>query len=218
LSKTALPKTPLPKTSPRKTARVTTTRPENARPKPARADISVKTTAPKGRPIKFDADVQLQYVALLRVGCSRGAAARLVGVSRFTVCKLAKRDPQIAAALVDAERQCLARALKRISRAGKTNWRAAAWLIEWQAGRRRPGGTTTGKGGKPTAGKSMTGKSATRPQGIMSNILTERIDQLEAARMERFHQIMHEATERAEADPQFDRLAFLEAKAAQYVE
>ncbi len=88
-----------------------------------------------GRPVKFDQSVQQQFLGLLRVGCTRGKAARLVGVGRSTVRIAAKRDPAIAAAINAAVLHCQTRALRRISRAGKTNWRAAAWLIEWQADR-----------------------------------------------------------------------------------
>ncbi len=149
-----------------------------------------KLGKPRGRPVKFDADAQRQFCALIRIGCPRGAAARLAGVSRSIVLKATRRDPQVAAAIDDAERHCQTGALRRIARAGKTNWRAAAWLLEWQAGRR-------GRRGKIRI--SPSNNPAAQPSGLLSNILGERIEEIEAERTRRLGEALGRAREKRDA-------------------
>ncbi len=73
-----------------------------------------------------------EICAILAVGCTRTAAARYVGCHPDTIRNTAKREPDFAAALVQAESQHEIRHLTHINAAAKEGryWRAAAWALE----------------------------------------------------------------------------------------
>jgi hypothetical protein len=91
----------------------------------------------RGRPRTFDAEKQETYCVLVRAGCSRAGAARLLNLSRQTVLNAIHADSGFAERVSLAERQCEALALTNIARAGTKSWRASAWLVERRGRSRR---------------------------------------------------------------------------------
>jgi hypothetical protein len=87
-----------------------------------------------GRPTKLDPAKQEAFCTLVRAGCSRSVAARLLGVNRRTIWYTAHNDPAFKEQILDAQRQAEALAYTNIARAGGKSWRASAWLVE----RRKP--------------------------------------------------------------------------------
>jgi hypothetical protein len=85
-----------------------------------------------------------EICAILAVGCSRTTAARYVGCHPDTIRNTAKRDPDFAQALHQAETRHEIQHLAHINAAAKEGryWRAAAWALERthpdRYGRRRP--------------------------------------------------------------------------------
>lgn len=73
-----------------------------------------------------------EICAILAVGCSRTVAARYVGCHPDTIRNTAKRDPEFAAAVEQAESQHEIKHLTHINAAAKEGryWRAAAWALE----------------------------------------------------------------------------------------
>jgi hypothetical protein len=73
-----------------------------------------------------------EIFAILAVGCSRTVAARYVGCHPATIRNTAKREPEFAVALEQAESQHEIRHLTHINAAAKEGryWRAAAWALE----------------------------------------------------------------------------------------
>lgn len=55
------------------------------------------------RPYKFTAAKKEAYLEALRRGSLRGAAAKAVGVTRWTILHHARQDPEFAKAIEDAE-------------------------------------------------------------------------------------------------------------------
>jgi hypothetical protein len=93
-------------------------------------------THPKATPSQvFDHRTRFQYCHLLRQGLTKGAAARLLGVSPRTIQLAAKTDLDLADRIRQARLECHAAAAAQVARAGEKSWRAAAWLLE--RGRRR---------------------------------------------------------------------------------
>ena len=90
-----------------------------------------------GRPQSFNHLKQQQFCDLVRMGLSRGEAARASGVSLRTVCRYEREDPQFAEALEQAFWASDNRAYRSVVRAGEQSWRAAAWLIEHRARQER---------------------------------------------------------------------------------
>ena len=86
---------------------------------------------PRRRPA-LDENKKGQVLGILSVGCSRRAAARLVGCSPDTIRRTALRDPDFAAAIGEAESKLEANCLGNIRKAGKKEqyWRASAWVLE----------------------------------------------------------------------------------------
>jgi hypothetical protein len=82
------------------------------------------------RPRKLDEVKQREICALISVGCDRRSAARYVGCTAETIRLTAKRDRQFAERLDQAEMRHKFQQLQNIHQAGKTSWRAAAWLLE----------------------------------------------------------------------------------------
>ncbi len=76
-----------------------------------------------GRPTKIDPAKQEAFCCLIRAGCSRTVAARLLGVNRRTLWYAAHNDPEFKERVLSAERQCEALAYSNIARAGSQSWR-----------------------------------------------------------------------------------------------
>jgi hypothetical protein len=80
----------------------------------------------------------------IKLGCSRRMAAENAGCCHTAIGRAAKRDPEFAAQLKEAETQVDIAALTRIQEATteNKNWRAAAWMLERrhpeEFGRRAP--------------------------------------------------------------------------------
>jgi hypothetical protein len=83
-----------------------------------------------GRPAAFTEQKRKHFCDLLRMGCRRGAAAAMVGLSRHTVRREMDRDPEFATCVQEAEFESASRYMRQIDSAANTQWRAAAWIIE----------------------------------------------------------------------------------------
>lgn len=79
---------------------------------------------------KVTEEVQIQICAMVGVGCSLRAAARLAGCAESTVRNLLKRKRAFAARFRKAEQHRKIVSLRHVQSAGEKNWRAAAWLLE----------------------------------------------------------------------------------------
>jgi hypothetical protein len=86
---------------------------------------------PRRRPA-LDEKKKGLVLGILSVGCSRRAAARLVGCSPDTIRRTALRDPAFAESIAKAESESEVLCLKNVKEAGKEKkyWRAAAWVLE----------------------------------------------------------------------------------------
>jgi hypothetical protein len=100
-----------------------------AHARPAGDQAATQQPGQPGRPRTFDAAQQAAFCALVRLGCSRTAAADVVGVSARTVCRTIQRDEQFAEQLHRAEGTRQMTLLNRIDQASNKHWRAAAWLL-----------------------------------------------------------------------------------------
>lgn len=95
-----------------------------------------------GRPSKWNPELALKFLRLLRSGCYLETAADAIGVSRSTVRNWlyqgAQEDarPHLAQFSADTH-QALAEAeldaLEHVRRAGHEKWQAAAWYLERRA-------------------------------------------------------------------------------------
>ena len=86
---------------------------------------------PKRKPPQvFDHRKRFQYCHLLRQGLTKGAAARLLGVSPRTIELAAKSDPVLADRVRQARLECHSTAAAQVARAGEKSWRAAAWVLD----------------------------------------------------------------------------------------
>jgi hypothetical protein len=79
---------------------------------------------------KLDERRQTEICAAISLGCSRNAAARLVGCSATAIVRLAERDADFGERLHRAELQREIGPLRNIQLASQKNWRAAAWVLE----------------------------------------------------------------------------------------
>lgn len=82
------------------------------------------------RPLLFDDAKRRELCAMIRVGCSRRAAAEHVGVAPTTVYKTAERDPEFRKMLRRAEAAREVVLVNNIQAASTKSWRAAAWLLK----------------------------------------------------------------------------------------
>lgn len=79
---------------------------------------------------RFDEAKRLQFLALIRAGCSRRNACRYVRCDPGTIRYHAVHDPDFAETLHQAEVGREVIHLQHIREAAKRSWRAAAWLLE----------------------------------------------------------------------------------------
>ena len=91
-----------------------------------------KKTARRGRPLSLDGTKKQIICSLITAGASRTSAARHVGCSRRTIHREAQRDDTFRKQLIKAEADFEVVLVARIGEAArsKTQWRAAAWLLE----------------------------------------------------------------------------------------
>lgn len=85
-----------------------------------------------GRPTKMDEQMKKEVCGILAMGCSRRCAAAFVGINPNTIVNTARREPEFAAALLQAEARQEVALMSRIHTASKRTdgWRAAAWLLQ----------------------------------------------------------------------------------------
>jgi hypothetical protein len=83
-----------------------------------------------GRPAAFTEQRREHFCSLVRLGCRRGAAAAMMGLSRHTVRREMHRNPAFAERVQQAEFEAASRFMRQIDTAANTQWRAAAWIIE----------------------------------------------------------------------------------------
>ncbi len=87
---------------------------------------------PGNRPFALDEGKKREIVAILSMGCSRRAAAKYVGCAPATIVNTARREPEFAAQLEQAESKAEIGLMKNIHKAAgrEQYWRAAAWALE----------------------------------------------------------------------------------------
>lgn len=78
----------------------------------------------------LDEDAQREVCAMITVGCSRAAAARLIGCTSNAIAGLAGRDELFGERLQRAEMKREFGPLAKIHALSEKNWRAAAWVLE----------------------------------------------------------------------------------------
>lgn len=87
-----------------------------------------------------------EICAIVAMGCSRSTAAKYVGCDVRTIQRTAQRDRAFREDLGRAESLIEVAPLRIIHSAGKSNWRAAAWMLERKFpdlyARRSPGTVT----------------------------------------------------------------------------
>jgi hypothetical protein len=85
-----------------------------------------------GRPPALDETKKSRILALLRSGCSRARAASAVNCHPETIANTAKRDPQFADHLAQADSAALLIHLRNVNNAAADvkYWRASAWMLE----------------------------------------------------------------------------------------
>jgi hypothetical protein len=82
------------------------------------------------RPDVLDTIKRHEICALLACGASRREAADYVGCAPATIANTARRDPDFAHRIEQAERRYDLRQLRAINQAALHSWRAAAWSLE----------------------------------------------------------------------------------------
>ena len=83
-----------------------------------------------GRKVTITPEVQTQICAMIGVGCSLRAAARLTDSRESTVRASLRRDKAFRARYVQAMRARELTPLRNLQDAGTKHWRAAAWALE----------------------------------------------------------------------------------------
>ena len=93
---------------------------------------STRHTRRRGRPPKLDAAKQEQVLGILRIGASMRIAANAVGCCPRTIMNTAKREPEFAKRINQAQSHHNVTLLQSIRTAATESkyWRAAAWLLE----------------------------------------------------------------------------------------
>jgi hypothetical protein len=106
---------------------------------PTSADQKADPAARRGPPVNFDEEKRILFCELIRHGFTKGKAARLLAVAPRTVQETAQNDPEFAEWVREANLELHAHSAANIARAGRKNWRAAAWLLDRAKLRRGPG-------------------------------------------------------------------------------
>jgi len=78
----------------------------------------------------FTPELQSEYCAMIRVGCSRRRAARLLGINESTIRMAMTRDEAFLNRVHRSESHREAIALDHVRNAAEKHWRAGAWLLE----------------------------------------------------------------------------------------
>jgi hypothetical protein len=126
------------KKTPAKAASKSTT-PPDTRPSDTRQPDTNAPASRRGPPLVFDEEKRILFYQLIRHGFTKGKAARLLGVAPRTVQEAAQNDLEFAEWIQEANLELHAHSAANIARAGRHNWRAAAWLLERATLRRGPG-------------------------------------------------------------------------------
>jgi len=80
--------------------------------------------------VKITEEQKAQICAMVSVGCSLRAAARLAACHESTVRSRLQNDKAFLARYRKSEQASELIALRHVQTAGAKNWRAAAWLLE----------------------------------------------------------------------------------------
>jgi hypothetical protein len=91
---------------------------------------AAKPASRPGRPRAFTEARREHFCSLVRMGCRRGVAAQMIGLSRHTVRRVLRREPDFAERIQQLEAEAAFRFVRQINQASATQWRAAAWIIE----------------------------------------------------------------------------------------
>src|SRR6476620_1138690 len=83
-----------------------------------------------GRPRFLDDTKRGQLIAIVANGCGVTAAARYLGCHPRTVRRECCSDPGFREQLKRAEFKGQLEPIQNLRKAGKTHWRAAAWMLE----------------------------------------------------------------------------------------
>lgn len=83
-----------------------------------------------GRPRAMDAVMKKLALRYIASGLGRGETARLLGIDRSTLRRERQQDEDFASGLLQAEARGEMQLIKTIMRARKTDWKAAAWILE----------------------------------------------------------------------------------------
>jgi hypothetical protein len=84
----------------------------------------------RGRPSKFNSVVVRQITRALSSGAPLKYAAARAGISFETLCAWRARFPEFDLAVEQAVARGVEQRLKKIQKAGESDWRALAWLLE----------------------------------------------------------------------------------------
>lgn len=146
---------------------------------------------------KLDEQMQAEICAVVGVGASMRAAARLVGCSAAAITQLAKKDEGFRRRLYAAAMKREVAPLQHIRNAGQSNWRAAAWLLQ----RLNPGEYVPGK---PHV---VTREQMTAVMEKFAAIVIEVVPKAKRAKLDgRIAEIVRQACENQEVDEQWRRL------------
>src|SRR5262245_30991967 len=85
--------------------------------------------AKPGRPRFLDDTKRSQLIAIVANGCGITAAARYLGCHPRTIRRECSSDPSFRQELKRAEFQGQLEPIQNLRKAGKTHWRANAWLL-----------------------------------------------------------------------------------------
>jgi len=89
-----------------------------------------KKKRPVGRPRSITGEKKEKLLEYLSLGMSRKMAGKALGFSHTTIADEAKRNPEFSAQLDQAEGKGVAENLDTIKKASRSDWKAAAWMLE----------------------------------------------------------------------------------------
>jgi len=84
----------------------------------------------RGRPAILDERMRRQVCLLLQFGYPRALVAAELGIERSTIRKAMRRDPEFRKQVLTAEELFVRTPTLTLMAAARTNWRAAAWVLE----------------------------------------------------------------------------------------